>query len=261
MASVGNFADGDAARQQSRQVPDKDKKHGSTVTNNIINMKSSVKVIVALLVIGTGVANAAVVVTNDVLQDTYINSSDPNSNFGTDSFLIVAAPGTGAGGDYRALMTFNLPTLSDVVITNATLSLVNWNFGGTGAPMTQSIYTVTSSWSQNTATWNNANGLYNPTDVNVSTATFTPTNNFETYTFDVTAIVNSWYANSVVNYGFYILSTYTDSASFASYASSNLGYASPGLTITYTAIPEPGTIGLIAASGMLLLVFRKRRDL
>jgi hypothetical protein len=225
-------------------------------------MKSLIKVTIALLVVVTGIANAAVVVTNDVSGDTYISNYHPDTNYGADNLLIVAAPGTGAGGDYRSLLSFNLPLIPNAVITSATLSLVNWNFGGNGVPMTQSIYTATSAWNEDTATWTNANGNYNPADLNVSSTIFTPTNNFVTYNFDVTAIVNSWYTNTTANNGFYILSEYTPGASFASYAASDLGYASPGLTINYSVVsevPEPSTAALIVASGALLLVLRKRR--
>jgi hypothetical protein len=205
-------------------------------------MKLLIKATIVVLTIVTGIATADTLTLRqaDISDDVYIKRSAPSQNFGKDNFLIVAT-NSGPNDESRSLLKFNLPKLSGVVVKKAILTLSS-AFGSTNLQMTQRIYKATAAWSRGTATWDSDSSNFDSSDPDVSTLKFTPVGpekNGTAFKFDVTAIVNSWLKKPDANHGFFILND-ADDKGMIGYYSTNIGYASPQLTIEYTQDSQSG---------------------
>jgi large repetitive protein len=129
-------------------------------------------------------------------EDTYINSKNPNNNFGSANVIIVDRENT---DKHRSLIRFTLPTLTcnpayPPVINSAVLKLYK---SGGGSVLPVDVYRATNAWNENQATWNDrqttvswttAGGDFDPASiasVNIGGTGL--------YTWNVTSLVNNWY--------------------------------------------------------------------
>jgi len=89
------------------------------------------------------------------IQDAYINSYYPDSNYGASAYLSV---GTLILGYDVTYLKFNIP-LSEKVILSATVKTFWYNFM-IESRMLLAVGTASNSWDENTITWNNAPYFY-----------------------------------------------------------------------------------------------------
>lgn len=127
-------------------------------------------------------------------------------------------------------------------ITSAELSINIMTGTVTG---TATIHRITSTWTENTITWNNFNGKFDPTVV----ATFTPRST-GWVTVNVTSLVQAWVNGTYPNYGLAI--TKGNGPNFVFYRPSidtdvllrpklKVCYSGPGFSETCRTIQRPGT--------------------
>jgi len=183
----------------------------------------------------------------------------------------------------RILIRFDLSSLTDPSVTNASLRLTYSGWAGAGSTgVGNSLYLINAAdtaWSEAQSTYNNLNqstttpwaggpGLASGTDYNatpIATA-ITPNSGATsvgqfagstmTFTFNAAGVaaINNWIANPANNTGFFIRQP-TGSFSIDQFYSSESSIAADHPLLTLE-IPEPSAVMLIGAGG--LLVFRRR---
>ena len=148
-------------------------------------------------------------------EDTYIEASAPNTNYGTSSDLFVMS----ASGSPSKNVLIRFPNIfgpnpgqvpPGAVIQSATLQLTAWNGGDA-----LSAYQVLESWSEASATWNSRGtglgpwtnpGALSPTSRS-TIAESTTTGSTGVKSFDITQAARNWSANPAANYGITIQHT------------------------------------------------------
>lgn len=89
------------------------------------------------------------------LQDSYIRESRPTLNYGTAESLTVGHP---LEGKYTALIEFDLSKFNNLDLVNNNLISLNLVLSLTGSYSNGSklnVYSITTSWNENTVTWSN----------------------------------------------------------------------------------------------------------
>lgn len=179
------------------------------------------------------------------LQDTYINSKHPSTNYSDDEILKTSV--VASDEICRALIKFDLPIIatgSNVVNAKLYVGEVNYNYLlGWYDDSIITIHKLTADWNENTATWNNMNDKYDERveDYKYTSGEVIVNSTYETgyVDFDITNLVKRWYAGTP-NYGL-MIKTYNekllDKPIFHDYWSkeSNVDSANPKpiLAITY----------------------------
>lgn len=95
-------------------------------------------------------------VTLHPTQDTYVQSINPDSNYGKSEDMLLGK-GTFFGlGFVRGLVQFDLSSLptNPELITSATLSLYQYRTEPAAGGLAVDVKRITGGWSQTTATWN-----------------------------------------------------------------------------------------------------------
>lgn len=178
-------------------------------------------------------------------QDAVLSSLSPTTNYGShQDFIATAWTVSGAPVTLRSLLQFNDLSVIDPsnTISNATLYLSFNPTSSNGTDHSQlsgsnsgTLRRVTSSWSENTVTWNtqpSVAGGAGATDVVAVPASSSGTQN---YAIDVTAMVQSWITTPGTNLGFLFRLDIESYYRRLLFASSDHGTASirPQLCITF----------------------------
>lgn len=134
-------------------------------------------------------------------DNIYISQFFPNKNFGKLTTLLTGKY-LKSNDAYRSLLKFDLSNVipPENIILCAALNLFIYRKDKSStqlSPQTVNVYTNTSSFSQNTVTWNNAPEL-NPTHYSINIED-KDINNF--ISIDITSIVISWFHNIISNNG------------------------------------------------------------
>ncbi|HUB24355.1 MAG TPA: hypothetical protein VL992_02920 [Tepidisphaeraceae bacterium] len=178
----------------------------------------------------------------------------------------VAGSGGGSGGGSGAAETISLFDESQAwgQPTNIAGST---SFGGTGHGAAPDPGDATWNYAfYNTMAWNIAGGDWSSSLTDIADASVTGTLTAFTWSSaNMVADVQNWLDNPTGNFGWIIKNTNettaTDFRAFWSAqgaaADGNLSLA-PALTITYSAVPEPLGLSLIAFAGSVALVRRRR---
>lgn len=156
------------------------------------------------------------IVTEDSnsLQDTYINSKYPNTNYSDDEILKTSV--LSEDEICRTLIKFNLPIITTGCnVINAKLYVGEVLYDYLLGRYDDSIITIhklTSDWNENTATWNNMNDKYDERveDYKYTSGEVIVNSTYETgyVDFDITNLVKRWYAGTP-NYGL-MIKTYNE---------------------------------------------------
>lgn len=139
-------------------------------------------------------------------QDTYINQSNPNTNYGSVTPLLVRPP----AGERRAFFRFDLASIpAGSTVLSATANF--WATRGNNNPVY--VHRITNAWTEAGATWNNSASAFDPAVI----ASFTPTTNNQYYSADVTALARQWIDGTYANHGIVLIAS--SSAGESRYAS------------------------------------------
>ena len=127
----------------------------------IICCVTTIVLSVAILSVGA----AAQSVTLDPLKDTYVQSINPGSNFGPSEDLWLGKGSYFGLGIIRGLVEFDLSSLpSDPnQILSATFSAYQYDTAPAAGDIDTFIHRCTTSWGEDTATWNNQPSIHSTT--------------------------------------------------------------------------------------------------
>ncbi|MGD8465976.1 MAG: DNRLRE domain-containing protein, partial [Anaerolineae bacterium] len=183
-------------------------------------------------------AQARATVTINPFQDTYVDQATPTSSNGGSAELWVMADEFLQ--ERRSLLQFLLADIpAEATITNAELQLyLGYSYGSSSVTLT--VERNTEAWAGGTATWNNrpATDGSNWGDTSVGT---TPN---QYYAWDVTALVQGWYAGTLANYG---LTVKGPQEYYGRRFDSREGTAQPKLVVEYNVSePPPDPQGVIS---------------
>lgn len=133
-------------------------------------------------------------------DDSYVFQNLGSTNFGSNTYLLVASNRDYFGGAYhyynsRVYLKFSLSAIpDDALIVSATLKLYHSNYY-TAATRTYDVHRVTADWAEGTITWNNQPG-YNPTRTAYLTFNTSDINKWRSWNvksdIDSTALTNDW---------------------------------------------------------------------
>ena len=139
-------------------------------------------------------------------QDSYVNSSSPNTNYGSDARLWVS--------DLRTTyIKIDLPPLPDGATINTAFLYIPYYFSGSTGRMKTGAYRVLSNWAEHSITYNNAPTLgsyisYATLSASTSITQTTP----GTARYSIHSVVREWYAGTSENYGVAIKREASDTA-------------------------------------------------
>lgn len=166
--------------------------------------------------------------TNDA-YDAFVGDAEPSTNYGWATYLTVGD--NPDHGTSRSFIKFDLSALEemqDINISSATMSL--WQTNSSTSTETERIYPVTSDWDSKKVTWKNQPNVGDM----VARGNVTDSG---WYDFNVTALVQDWYAGKRTNYGLSIRheNEQNNRKSYYSsdYAGDN-GTKKPKLVVEYT---------------------------
>ncbi len=197
-------------------------------------------------------------------QDTEIAGADPTTSFGTS--LTLRADADELGGPVQTLLRFDnlfgalpnqIPLGSTITAAVLTLSAFNTSNSPIG---NISLYQLTAAWDE-TSTWNSMVG-----GVQIGSETETVPDDSHTVEiidltdFDVLASLQAWITGDT-NLGWMIENDSTDGVQFRS-SESAASAERPRLTVTFTPVPEPGSLtlaGLTAAAALCVRRLRRSR--
>jgi len=199
-------------------------------------------------------------------QDTEIRGTDPATPLG-DALLMRADledPNAGVDSEAQALLRFEglFGALPDQIplgstLTSAVLTLYVTN--ASNVPVGNiSLYQMTSTWDE-TSTWDSmVSGVQIGSEAEASaddTHTVEVPNALTS--FDVLASLQAWLGGDT-NFGWVIVNDSNDGVQFRT---SESGSASerPMLTVTFTPVPEPGSLALAGLTGAAALCVRRAR--
>ncbi|MFS0767075.1 family 10 glycosylhydrolase [Peribacillus phoenicis] len=167
--------------------------------------------------------------TPSEVEDAFVSSQSPTTNYSTSQYLVVGKHQTFA--ITRSYLKFKLPTLpKGAVITSAKISL--YQYYNSTNQVTIDIKPVNSSWSATTINWNNKPSVGSSiSNAVVDTPSWKD--------FFITDLVKSWYSGST-NQG--VTVQFRDETQFTKifYSNNHSTYSNlkPKLTISYS-LPEP----------------------
>lgn len=166
--------------------------------------------------------------------DAYINESSPTTNYGTHAILCVYQTAT---NHRRSFLKFDT-TLNAKSITSATLYVYAIDLTGT---ITVSIYKITSTWAENTVTWNAP-----PTLDGTLIDSKNITSSGAWYTFNVTSLFTGWWNSTITNYGLVLREPGANGANATNIASKEYATSDyhPYILVDYVPKPKGGFSGV-----------------
>lgn len=192
------------------------------------------------------------------VQDSYIDKTYHDVNYGTEGHMRISAAPQGTSGQ-RPILKFDLSSIpAGSTVTAATLYLWTWASGSNTVPQNVSIYALKRPWEVMQATWDQtatgepwATGGADMINVDRGDLAYDTkiVNNpsFYNYQWNVTALAAEWALDPATNHGMILLSTSTGNA-LMRFCSSEFVQADyrPRLVVTYRpffATPTPTNIG------------------
>ncbi|MCA0753722.1 DNRLRE domain-containing protein [Paenibacillus sp. N4] len=164
--------------------------------------------------------------------DTFVSSAQPTAT-GLDQYHHVYAGNNATYGKTEAYIRFPLPQLpTGALVTKATVSL--YNYLSVASPTNVDVYEINESWEEDAINWN-----AKPNKTPISGKTFTVTG-AGTYTFDLTATVESWYRGFKPNNGVALVGN-PDTSSIVGFTSSNYSSYQPSMSLEYSIDPNGTT--------------------
>ncbi len=162
--------------------------------------------------------------------------------------------------EYRSLIEFDLSSITQTSVVNATMAIYCYDYIHTSSP---TIYAnrITESWTEETVSWITHNDKYTTDDM----ASQTGQVDIGWVTWDITDIVNEWFnpSNGINNYGIMLITDYIPPLNLNFFYSSDYTddpSLRPKLTLEVSdeAVPEPLTIMLLC-SGLAGVYLRQRK--
>jgi len=192
---------------------------------------------VLLLGLFLGLAAAQIPATDD----SYTASSNPNSNYGSQSMLDVIGPGV------NSYIRFDLTALpAKLTGSNVSKATVRLNVNGVTTAGTFDVYEVTKSWTEGAITYSNAP----PLGTKVNSAVMIPTSKRNFIDVDVTQAVQDWLNGVQGNYGIALVPSSGSSISVSFDSKENTSTShDPELTVSLISAGPQGPAGPTGPTG------------
>ncbi len=175
----------------------------------------------------------ATVLTIIPVADTYKDSLNPNTNYGSAPGLLVGLQGWASQfGVTSSLLRFTLPPIpAGTILLRAQLLARISDDGGSPVNALVTVLRIGQTWSESGVTWNNSPAAEDAVASGIARGQGTDT------VWDVSQLIRDWYAGSVPNYGLML----TGNGRYRAFASRH-GAAPPRLLLTYvSALPCTAT--------------------
>jgi PKD repeat protein len=168
-------------------------------------------------------------VTCPVSSDCWINDYSPNTNLNYGSLWVGTE--TNPDNESRSLIKFNLSSIpSDAIILSAEMKLT---YATTQETIGVDIHRLTSSWNENTITWNTTYSW-----ITIPYGTFTTWHTNPCIYVPLTDAVIDWIENGYNNYGILLkISWGSGNCNFESKESASSSSDKPSLEVTYIELP------------------------
>ena len=147
-----------------------------------------------------------IVTGTDITQDAQICSSKPNTKYGDIALLRTGNNST--FGVCRSVMKFSLPALHPMQVVTAMIRVRKYN----GSTPDIYAYNLTSSWSENTVTWNTSPS-YDSSLVSMKGVAVTINDTNDWYSMHVYNMILDWYINPGTYFGVMIKDTVENNSS------------------------------------------------
>jgi hypothetical protein len=175
------------------------------------------RAIIFVLIVAAALApaGARVIEVQPPVADAYTNNSAYNTNYG--SATVLQSYYDDVPNEKRTFIRFELPTLEpNEQVTKATLTAWIESTGEWACTGHLQCRAVSTSWQENTITWNNQPATTGNYGSRLISGMVT------TVQYDVTTVVQSWYAAPTMNYGFGFVITISRGDAFGYYAKVNV---------------------------------------
>jgi hypothetical protein len=178
-------------------------------------------------------------------DDSYAASSNPSSNFGTQSMLDVIGPGV------NSYIRFDLTALpAGLTGSNVSKATVRLNVNGVTTGGTFDVYEVTKSWTEGSINYNNAPAL----GTKVNSAVMIPTSKRNFVDVDVTQALQDWLNGSQGNYGIALVPSSGSSISVSFDSKENTSTShDPELTVSLISAGPPGQAATLSVGSTTTL--------
>lgn len=180
---------------------------------------------------------------------TYVSVYEPTSNFGTDTVMQASL------NNREAMVQWNLTSIpAGVTITSAKITLTGGSFLNSGGTANLLMNQTTSSWSEDTVTWNTKPTF--SSSLGSAPSIDGPATNYVYSSPALLSLVQGWFDGSISNYGVYLRNDNSGVIGLNSDDFSNPAALQPLLEVTY--VPEPSTAALLLV-GAAAVLYRWRR--
>lgn len=174
--------------------------------------------------------------------DSYIRQDFQNSNFGSAQTLFTGL--TASGDPLRAVLQFNLSSVTSTDTITSAYFRIFVNDSGAGENITARVHAVLSQWDETGVTWLNRTSSAAWTaggDFNSTVSNSTLINNTGFYLFDITELIRGWHNGSIQNRGLMIRTNETAGSGRRGFYSSDFGNANerPSLNVTHVQNSPP----------------------
>jgi YD repeat-containing protein len=171
-------------------------------------------------------------------SDTYIQASNPTTNYNGATALFTGTSTTGSD-KARSLLTFNASSLAGAQILSATMHAYNYQSSvctSTSANKLE-VHQITSGWNPAAITWSSGVPTWSNTVAASSTNSYAGTTACPGHYIDlnITSVVASWASGSAGNWGVLLKAQdETQSSGLRRFWATDHGSARPSLDVTYT---------------------------
>jgi hypothetical protein len=183
------------------------------------------------------------------IYDTSVYT-DLNSTFTFDNSGLAGSAGDGEVA--RDYLMFVMPSVPDTYVASAVLQ-INYSVAYDNASYPLSVYATTSDWTASNLTWNNQPGL------GASLASFNPTIDGSSITFDLSSYINSQYqATGMASVVIAAADEFFSVGTPNSWRYLQAGTETLNYTLAPTNVPEPASLVLLATGLIGTTLFRRR---
>ena len=131
------------------------------------------------------------------LNDTYISSSNPNTNYGSSFSIAISNNSTQIG--FIKLLTSSIP--GDATITTGQIRFLYYYIKSNNNYMDIGAYEILSNWNESTVTWNSNTSISSTCQSTFRTLGSATLLNSLYATLDITDSIKAWYSGERNNYG------------------------------------------------------------
>lgn len=228
-------------------------------TNKITSKPRNIGIIAIILLIGIITPVFADQILIPVTQDAFVDEANPDTNYGTATYLMIRTNGTTGLRTRAYLVDYDLSVIpANSTITSAYLRLYASGYSGT-FPRNYRLGYIMSNWTETGITWNNQPSVDTSSPGYYDIISVSATSNDE---WDITNIIKDEYEGKLSPlgtdwYGLYIRDDqqYDSDVIYKTYYSYDYGTNTPVIVVNYNPPATTPTIGEGTGDYIILEVY------